>query len=188
VGRKGLSERQRKFACAYAAEGNATRAYLEAGYKPGRTPQATGAMACRLLNNPDLAKLVEAEREINRGRLDLRTGRVLAEISAVAFSNVFNCLDEQGHIKPPAEIHPLTQLAVSEYSEVVLSQGDEGIVLRRKVKMHPKWPALHAVAGYVGLGKGIDPFTGRVSRALAAVRLSMPDGTEIERDVERRQG
>lgn len=181
--RSGLSEREVRFALGFARTGNATQAYLAAGYKPGSTPAATGAAASSALKRPEVAALVAEEQAVLRRRLDVDGMRVATELAALALSDVTRLLNDDGTIKPVSQWHALTRLAVKSYTVKVVGSTEEGLVIEKRVTMHDKWGPLQYLAKLAGFKKG-NPGGLKGDRAKSgrgpAVRVLNPDGSEVE--------
>lgn len=164
----------------YVGHGNATKAYLEAGYAD--KGEHSRIYAQRVLRNANVAEEIERRRRVASRKLDLSMGRVLAEVYAIAFSNVGAALDpETGRLLPLREMPVGMQHAISELTEVEIPT-EEGPIIKRKLKLHPKWPALRQMIELSGvaraLGAADDGARGR-GAAKAGVRLTLPDGSTV---------
>lgn len=78
-----MNERQRRFVLEYLVDGNATEAYLRAGYKPSARRTAESA-ASQLLRNPRVAHAIVDEQEERGKRTKATADRVLLEIERIA--------------------------------------------------------------------------------------------------------
>lgn len=93
-----LTEKQRRFVAEYAADPNAVQAYFRAygrAKADGKTRSygATAESARQLLNKPEIqAELAHAQAEYAR-RTGVSKGRVLREVSAVAFADPADAFD-----------------------------------------------------------------------------------------------
>lgn len=78
-----MNDRQKRFVLEYLVDGNATEAYLRAGYKPTKRHTAEAA-ASALMRKPEVADAIE-EEQVERGqKAKLTAARVLSEIERMA--------------------------------------------------------------------------------------------------------
>lgn len=169
--RKGLSEKAARFAVIFASTDNATQAYLQAGYKDHGDDKRNSAAGVALTKKAGVAEYIEELRAEARCKLDLRMERVLVEIAGVAFSNVWNYLDDNGRLDL-RNVDPLAQVAVSEIKErTLMDKSGETLGTEVTLKLHNKWPALEKLAHIVGLKDGLG---NEETRALKRVRFTLP--------------
>lgn len=177
-----LSPRAARFVALFVQTGNATQAYVDAGYKPGASVTTTGAYACRLQKKAEVSAAIVAASARQAKRLDLTMERVLAEVYVLAFSNIGAAVDPgSGRLLKLHEMPAFLQHAVQEYTEDVLSSKDGETVTRRKVKLHAKWPALERMLRLSGVEQllGVDESRAKAAKR-ARVRVTLPDGTLVE--------
>lgn len=151
--------RHEAFCVAYSGHGNATRAYLEAGYSERGAAQS----AHTLLRNPDVNARIDNLRRSKFKALHMSADEALAEIAKLARSNMGEVL----HITPDGD--PYIDLAkaspefMSSIAEAIIEDFTDGRevdeagetikrdVRRVKVKTHNKIAALTLVARAHGL-------------------------------------
>lgn len=78
-----MNERQKRFVLEYLVDGNATEAYLRAGYKPANRDVAASC-ASDLLRKPKIAEAVKDLQEERGQREKASADRVLLEIERMA--------------------------------------------------------------------------------------------------------
>lgn len=81
-----LNAKQKRFAKEYLIDLNATRAYIAAGY----SEKGAGQSAFTLLKNPEIQALIQAGQSRQEEKLDISGGRVLSELSKLAFANMLD--------------------------------------------------------------------------------------------------
>lgn len=133
-----MNDRRQRFIDEYMIDFNGTRAAIAAGYASKRATE----QAARLLSIPEI------RNEVNRRKAEICEGlrisaeRVLWEMAALGFSNIFNYVEvSDGELRlkeMPSEI----QGAVSSIK--VTKNGTE-------IKLHDKLKALEFLAKYTGL-------------------------------------
>jgi len=158
-----LSEQQRLFADEYAADFNAVAAYRRAGYKgKGR---AADAAASRLLNLPSVRAYLAARMDRISAKLELSTEKVLTELQRVAFFDPRRVLSGDGGIKPVEQWDDHSAAAVMslEVFEEFAGKGEDRVQigLTKKLKLHPKVPALERLGQHLGLFKTKVEVTGK---------------------------
>ncbi len=137
---------QRRFVKEYPLDHNGQAAAIRAGYSPNSAKN----IAWELLNDERYQHVQEAiaeeEERINR-RLEISAERIRAEQAKLAFANIRDFLmfgPEGVTLKKIDEIDPLELAAVAEVRET-----KDGVIF----KLHPKQPALDALARMEGLYK-----------------------------------
>jgi len=151
----GATDQQLLFADEYLVDFNAVAAYIRAGYK-GRGKSADAA-ASRLLANPAIREYLQKRRERISSKLELTTEKVLTELQRVAFFDPRRVLNGDGAIKKVEDWDDHSAAAVQslEVFEEFDGKGEEreriGVV--KKLKLHPKVPALERLGQHLGLFK-----------------------------------
>ena len=103
-----LTARQTRFVAEYAADFNATRAALAAGYAPSLAQQH----GSRLLKRPAIRRALDRTSAALVDRSGLDPARVLREIGRIAFSDIGRLFDGNGRLKPLGEVDPDTRAAL----------------------------------------------------------------------------
>jgi phage terminase small subunit len=137
-----LSERELKFVLEYLEDQNATRAYEAAGY-PSKSYSSSAVTAHKLLKKANIQDAIRRERDRQLKRLHITKGRVLKELSKIAFANVEEVIkwDNSGvHYSSSEELPKEVTAAVAEVTETVTNNGHT-----LKFKMHDKAKALVAL-------------------------------------------
>jgi phage terminase small subunit len=146
-----LSTRHQRFVAEYLQDGNATQAYIRAGYKP----RGAQGNASKLLHQPHIEAAVEAGRARMAESLQVTAERISAEYAKIAFASIdhFIDVDAQGRIRIDlakagrAQRDGLLELSFSEHGEERLQ--------RVKIKLG-KLQALAALQRQVGV-KAVQP-------------------------------
>lgn len=163
-----MNDRRQRFIDEYMIDFNGTRAAIAAGYASKRATE----QAARLLSIPEI------RNEVNRRKAEICEGlrisaeRVLWEMAALGFSNIFNYVEvSDGELRlkeMPSEI----QGAVSSIK--VTKNGTE-------IKLHDKLKALEFLAKYTGLTdkKGEPPVENNLFEAIDAMGKEIDFISEI---------
>ena len=146
---KPLSTRHERFVQEYLKDGNATRAYIRAGYS------ARGAQSCasRLLARPQIEAAVAAGRQRLAEALEISVQRLGQEYAKIAFASVedFVAVDDDGRLRidlvkaSQAQQAGIVDLTVTEHGA---NHGKPWQRVRLKLG---KLQALAALTRHVGL-------------------------------------
>lgn len=149
-----LTPKQERFVQEYLVDLNATQAAERAGYS-ARTARQTGA---ENLTKPDIAAAVQSAMRERSARTQITADEVLAEIAALAFSDLGQILDFTGddpRLRPAEDIPEAARRAVASIKvrRVVEAGAGEG---KREVevtefKLWDKLAALEKAARHLGL-------------------------------------
>ena len=148
-----LTDRQRRFIDEYLIDLNATQAALRAGYKK----LSVQRNAYRLLANPAIRDAITAAMTERAERTQVTQDRVIKEIAALAFSDMgdFLTLLPDGNLAlewaalPQGATRLIAEIVQDEYTE---RRGEEKRKVKRtRFKLHPKLPALDALAKHLGI-------------------------------------
>lgn len=158
-----LNTRQSAFVEAYSAKPNATAAAITAGYSPKSARQ----QGTCLLAHPSVIAALRVRRTASLARLEVTEDMVLAELAAVAFSNLADFIewdDSAGSlvVKPSAEIPRHLMAALESVEDQTLTSSNKDGTRdyerhKQKVKLYPKLPALQLLAEYLGLTDSMSP-------------------------------
>ena len=133
-----MTEKQERFIDEYIIDFNATRAAIAAGYSSKRA----NSQGVHLLSIPEIqAEVRRRKAEISAG-LRISAERVLWEMAALGFSNIFDYVEDIDGELRLKELPPEKQGAVSSIK--ITKNGTE-------VKLHDKLKALEFLAKYTGL-------------------------------------
>lgn len=165
-----MNDRRQRFIDEYMIDFNASRAALAAGYAPKRAAD----YASKLLSTP------EVRDEVNRRKAEIREGlrisaeRVLWEMAALGFSNIFDYVEVVDGELRLREMPTEMQGAVSGIK--VTKNGVE-------IKLHDKLKALEFLAKYTGLAdkKGGNSIDNNFFEAIrsAGMKLSLEGIPEL---------
>ena len=133
-----MTEKQERFIDEYIIDFNATRAAIAAGYSSKRA----NSQGVHLLSIPEIqAEVRRRKAEISAG-LRISAERVLWEMAALGFSNIFDYVEVVDGELRLKELPPEKQGAVSSIK--ITKNGTE-------IKLHDKLKALEFLAKYTGL-------------------------------------
>jgi phage terminase small subunit len=141
-----LTLQQQRFCEEYLVDGNASLAYIRAGYKANNKSSA-GASACRLLKKPNVANEIDRLRRERGKETVINSSRVLTELGIIAFSNLTDYVTYENGvqvIKPSIEWQ--YPQAVAEFNQVTF-RGET----KTSFKLHNKLDALNTLAKHAGL-------------------------------------
>jgi phage terminase small subunit len=142
-----LEPRQRRFVEEYLVDLNATRAAIRAGYS-AKSARTQGPY---LLSNPVISTAISVEQSRRSKRTGITADRVLAELAALAFSDVTEVVDWNGEalqIRSSKEMPRRVKRAIESITEKPTPFGTS-----RSVKMHSKTTALKMLMDHLGLNK-----------------------------------
>ena len=135
--RPALTLLQVKFCEAYVEKGNATEAYVAAGFTTGSRESAQ-VMAWRLLRNPAVAALIREMREEALAAARVSVNRLAAAMAAIAFANRADLFDSKGRLLPahqwPVDVAATVESIESE--EVFETVSKKGKPKRKELRGH----------------------------------------------------
>jgi phage terminase small subunit len=140
-----LSPRHERFVLEFLKDGNATRAYIGAGYSPrGAQPSAS-----RLLRRPEIEAAIAAGRQRIAAALELSVERIGREYAQIAFANIddYVSIEDDGRLRIDLEKASQAQRAgIVELKVSNHSKPEQQVTLRLG-----KLQALAALTRHVGL-------------------------------------
>ena len=145
-----LNVKQLAFVKLYIATGNATQAYVKAGYSA--RGHAAGACAAKLLTRADIQQLLKpAQQSAELERKDLVNGitidrdRIRLELARLSFVDPRRLFGEDGRLKAVKDLDADSAAALAQFE--VTERDDEGVTVRvTKVKLWDKNRALQSLA------------------------------------------
>lgn len=150
-----LTQKRETFARLYVEYGDASKAYREAFPASQKWKDAAVHVAAsRLLSDAKVSLRIEELKKKRSQKLDISENRVLAEIAAIAFSDVGELADEQGGFKGLKNLNPATRRAVKSvrFKRYIEGKGEEAQQVEIiQVDMHPKLPALERICEIKGI-------------------------------------
>lgn len=170
-----LNYMQKKFVEEYVLDpSNGTAAAKRAGY----SIKSAKWMACELLKDERVKKMIEQSNEIAVKRLGITKERILQELALLAFANLKHIMvqDEEGNTGinlahlPDDHSSPLTEVTITT------SKG-KAKIKNIKVKLADKRQALMDMAKIMGYSKEQVEVTGKVSLE-QLIEASMHPSTE----------
>lgn len=189
--RKALTEKELRFCAEYAADPNATQAYLRA-FGPGSYRSAQGS-ASKLLSKPIIQEEVKAAREEYQRRCRVNGTRVVKELSAIAFVDPADAFDPDPSggplvAKPLHKIPAATRRAIQsvKVKRRRIAGGKDEVYEVEEVeyKFAPKDAALDKLSKHLGLYAKDEAGEGGTDDALQ--RLSALNAEILVRLAERR--
>jgi len=122
---KPITERQVTFCHRYIELLNATKAYREAGYNCSTGDSVTAA-ASRLLKKPVVKAYIKKLQRERIERLQIRSDRVLANLSAMAFADMRGMVDENGRLRRLEDLPDDLAASVQSF-KVTQRKGEDGL-------------------------------------------------------------
>jgi phage terminase small subunit len=160
-----LNARQQLFAEEYAANPNATKAAIAAGY----SERSAGQIGERLLRNDEIASAVEKAKAERLKRIGVNGDRVLEELARLAFLDVRKLYNADGSLKRIDELDEDVAAAIAGLEVVSLNNDGEQIGTLRKIKLADKLSALEKLGKYLGLFKERVEVSGDAKNPLVAL-------------------
>lgn len=151
AGKKPLTPKQAQFVEEYAIDLCATKAAIRAGYS-AKTAEQIG---CQLLRKPQVKLAVEAAMQARSQRTEITADRVLQEYALLAFADMADYLRfaDDGNVYldwsnlPEGATRVVGEVVQDVYTE---GRGEDGREVKRtRFKLHPKLPALEALAKHL---------------------------------------
>jgi translation elongation factor EF-G len=150
-----LTQKRETFARLYVEYGDASKAYREAFPSAQKwKDQAVWVKASELLKDGKVSVRIEELKQKRAQKLDISENRLLAEIAAIAFSDVGELADEQGGFKGLKSLSPAMRRAIKSvrFKRYVEGKGEEAQQVEIiQVDMHPKLPALERICEIKGI-------------------------------------
>jgi phage terminase small subunit len=165
-----LSPRHARFVAEFLQDGNATRAYVRAGYSPrGAQPSAS-----RLLRDPRIEAAIAAGRQRIAEALQVSVERVAQEYAKIAFASVddFVSVEDDGRLRIDLEKASQAQRAGIVELRISNHRKQEQTVILKLGKLQ----ALAALTRQLG---GLRRSRSRRIRATAWRRISRTEGCAI---------
>lgn len=150
-----LTHKREAFARLYVEHGDASKAYREAF--PSSQKWADDAVwqnASKLLKDTKVLPRVEELRKKRALLLDISDARVIAEIAAIAFSDIGQLEGDDGNFRGLRQLDAATRRAVKsvKYKRVIEGKGKDVQVSQiTEIEMHPKLQALNKICEIKGI-------------------------------------
>src|SRR5262245_46416375 len=133
--RPALTVQQIRFCEIYAEKGNATEAYLAAGFTAG-SRESAHVMAWRLLRNRAVADLIRTLREEACDAARISVNRLAQAMARIAFADRSDLFDEHGCLLPasqwPADVRATVESIENE--ELLTAVSEKGQPKRRELR------------------------------------------------------
>jgi phage terminase small subunit len=164
--------RWERFCLEYVKDGNATQAYIRAGY----SEKGAGQSAERLLRNAEIKARIADLQERIASRLEITAERVLRETARLAFSDPRKFFNADGSLKPITELDDDTAAALASFESVEKAvPGGEGATEQiRKFKVWDKAAALGLLGRHLKLFTEKLEVSGDLAAALDRARQRRP--------------
>jgi len=152
-----LTPKQKRFIDEYLIDLNATGAAVKAGY----SRKTAGFIGAENLKKPMIKEALKVAQENLSRRTQVTQERVIAELAAIAFSNIGDIVSWCPNglsVKSADELTPEILSAIADVSKSAVKEG--GMV---RVRLYDKLRALELLGKYLGL------FTERVEVGLRPI-------------------
>jgi phage terminase small subunit len=146
-----LTPNQLRFCSEYAADRNATQAYLRA--YPGKAYTTARNEACKLLALPDIKAEVDAAEKEHARRTGVSARRVLRELAGIAFLDVADAFEGNGlpAPRPLSKIAPATRRSIQSVRVKRKKEGRKAVVEEVEYKFADKLSALDKLCKHLGI-------------------------------------
>jgi phage terminase small subunit len=109
------SSQQEKFAQCVASGMNLSDAY-RASYKVEKSkPETVNENACRLMADSKIAARVKEFQAIGAEKAGLKAAEIIEEVRRLALSDIGGIMHEDGRVKLPHELDPVTRAAIASF-------------------------------------------------------------------------
>lgn len=144
-----VTPKQARFVAEYLIDGNATRAYIAAGY----SKNGAGQSAEKLLRNAEIAAAVAVQQAKLLEKVGITAERVLQEMGRLAFSDVSRLFKPDGSLKPLSALTPDDSACIAGLEVIIKNAeaGDGHTDKVHKIKVWDKSKNLEMLAKHLGL-------------------------------------
>lgn len=150
---KPLTEMHKRFCEEYLKCPKLSICYRAAGYQ-AKDDKSASASASRLLKDPRIQEYIALLRGERSQRVHVSSDQVIIELGRIAFAQMANFAtwsDKAVSIRDSADLPPELTAAIAEirFEERVAEDG--ATITNTHIKLHPKLPALAALAKHTGV-------------------------------------
>ena len=138
-----LTSRQERFIKEYLINFNGTQAAIRAGYSEHNARQ----QASYLLTKPNILMIISERKNELESSLDITAERIRNELAKIAFSNIFDLVDETGKIKEGAKEADLSAISKYRFRQF---ERDGKIETTYEVMLYDKLKAIELLAKLMG--------------------------------------
>jgi hypothetical protein len=150
-----LTHKRETFARLFVQYGDASKAYREAFPSSIKWLDKTvWEAASRILKNSKVLARIDELKKKRALKLDISENRIIAEIAAIAFSDVGQLEGDDGGFKGLKALDPATRRAIKsvKYKRYLEGKGEGAqLVEVTSIEMHPKLPALEKICEIKGI-------------------------------------
>lgn len=170
-----LNEKQKKFTLEYLIDNNGTQAAIRAGYGAKNARQ----QASDLLTKPYIQDEIKKYIGIMEIRTSINAERVRRELAKIAFSNIFDLIDEKGNVRSDVTREDLA--SISRYKvKHYISKGK--VIIKYEVSMLDKLRALELLIKMMGyFDKGISREVSENTGIVLLPAIILETGAEINK-------
>ena len=134
--------------CQGVVEGKTSdRAYIDAGFKPGRNN------AARLRAKENIQTRIEELQSHALKRHDVTVDRIIEEFAKIGFFDIRKIFDESGNLKLPSELPDDLAGAISGLEIVTAQKGQGKVEYVAKIKLADKRSALDSIGKHLHMFK-----------------------------------
>lgn len=151
-----LTPKQEAFALKYVECGNASEAYRHAYDAENSKPEAVWVNASKVLSGAKVSLRVMELQEQHVERHEITVDRIVKELGRLAFSDLRNCLTDDGQLKNPNDWDDDTAAAIGSLEVVskpgaVDEDGNRTVEHVHKIKTWDKNSALEKLGKHFGI-------------------------------------
>lgn len=146
-----LTERQKRFVEQYLIDLNATQAAIRAGY----SRETAMEQGYQLLQKTSVSSAIQVAIEKRSRRTQISQDRVLNELMAIGFSNIYDAINiERGKLEYKS-IDALPADLKQAIVEIACVPSEDGSTRITRIKLSCKIKALNLIAKHLGMFDGL---------------------------------
>lgn len=148
---KHLTRKQELFCLEYCKDFDGLRAAISAGY----SEKSAASQASQLLNLPKIQEEIRKRGQKALTKVEISVEKVLKELSLMGFSNMLDYMTINDDGQADIDLSKLSREQAAAIQEVTVDttggsgDGERRKVLRTKLKLAPKTPALELMGKYL---------------------------------------
>ena len=146
-----LTERQKRFVEHYLVDLNATQSAIKAGY----SKRSAMELGYQLLQKPSVVEAIQDAMQERSKRTQVTQDRVLEELAAIAFANIYDALNTGSGQPTYKDMHELPADLQKAIVEIACAPSEDGSTRITRLKLACKMKALTLIAQHLGMFDGL---------------------------------
>ena len=148
---KPLTQKQKLFVEQYLIDLNATQAARRAGY----SKRSAMELGYQLLQKPSVVEAIQDAMQERSRRTQVTQDRVLEELAAIAFANIYDALNTGSGQPTYKEMDELPADLQKAIFEIACAPSEDGSTRITRLKLACKMKALTLIAQHLGMFDGL---------------------------------